>query len=315
MVKKLLSIVIPAYNESQNIPLIYKSISNVINKELDYLDCEFIFVNDGSKDKTWLAIQALWLQYPQVKWVNFSRNFGKEVALSAGLNYAVGDAILTIDCDGQHPVDKIPEFVAKWQEWYDIVYNKRPAIEWASWIKKITSHGFYRLFNQISEFELESQTTDYRLLDRKVVDVFKQLGEKNRIYRWLIDRIGFDRCALEFDALPNPEWRIPTYNYNKLWNLALNTIMSFSVRPLKAIWYIGAFITFFSFMAILFIWYNILIHNYFGFSNLWLLVAVNTFLVGMIMIWLGLIAVYIAQIHEEIKDRPLFITKDTVNIR
>ena len=313
--KKLLSIVIPAYRESQNISLIYKNIMEILNKNLLYMDYEFVFVNDGSPDNTWEAIQALWFQDDRVKWVNFSRNFGKEVALSAGLNYASGDAILTIDADGQHPVDKIPEFIKKWEEWFDIVYNKRPSIEWSSRIKKITSHGFYRLFNSISEFELESQTTDYRLLDRKVVDIFKKFWEKNRLYRGLVDWIGFDKVALEFDALPNPEGREVSYSYKKLWNLAMNTITSFSVWPLKFIWYFGLFITSLSFVAVLFIWYNVITNSDLWFTNLWLLTAANTFLVGMMMMWIGLIAVYIAQIHEEIKDRPLFIAKDLVNIK
>lgn len=312
---KTLSIVIPAYKESKNIASIYKNILEVIKKKVPDIDYEFIFVNDWSPDNTREAIQAVCFQDPKVKWVNLSRNFGKEVALSAWLSYAKGDAVLTIDADWQHPVDKIPDFVSKWTEWYDIVYNRRPSIEWASWMKKLSSHGFYRLFNSISEFELESQTTDYRLLDRKVVDIFKKFGEKNRLYRWLVDWIGFDKIALEFDALPNPEWREISYSYQKLWNLALNTITSFSVWPLRFIWYFGLFITSISWIAVLIIWYNVFFHNYFDFTNLWFLVAVNTFLVGMMMMWIGLIAVYIAQIHEEIKDRPLFIAKDLVNIK
>lgn len=314
MSRKLLSIVIPAYRESQNISMIYKSIMKILNSDLSDLEYEFIFVNDGSPDNTWQAIQALAFQDKNVKWVNFSRNFGKEVALSAWVFYAKGDAVLTIDADGQHPVEKIPDFIAKRKEWFDIVYNRRPAIEWASWIKKLSSHGFYILFNSISEFELESQTTDYRLLDRKVVEVFKKFDEKNRLYRWLVDWIGFDRFALEFDALPNPEWRQVSYNYKKLWNLALNTITSFSVWPLKFIWYFGLFITILSWLAVLLIWYNVFINNYMWFTNLGFLVAMNTFLVGMMMMWIWLIAVYIAQIHEEIKDRPLFIAKDLINI-
>ncbi len=310
---KILSIVIPAYKESQNISMIYNSILNII-KKIDNIDYEFIFVNDGSPDNTWLAIKALWLQDAKVKWVNLSRNFGKEVAISAGIEYASGDAVLTIDADGQHPVSKIPDFVNKRKEWYDIVYNKRPTIEWASLFKKISSHWFYWIFNKISHFELESQTTDYRLLDRKVVNIFKKFGEKNRIYRWLIDWIGFDKFALEFDALPNPAWREARYNYNKLRNLAINTITSFSVRPLKFVWYFGLIITIISGFIVLVISRNIFFGNRLWFTNLWLVVAINTLLWGIMMISIWLIAVYIAQIHEEIKDRPLFIAKDFINI-
>jgi polyisoprenyl-phosphate glycosyltransferase len=143
--------------------------------------------------------------------------------------------VITLDADGQHPVIKLPDFLQAREEGYDIVYNKRPQNDGATWTKKITSKIFYAIFNRISEFTLEAQTTDYRLLDRKVVDVFLQFTEKNRLYRGLIDRIGFEKKALEFDALEAIGNRQATYSYSKLIQLALNSITSFSVFPLKLV--------------------------------------------------------------------------------
>lgn len=312
MSKKLISIVVPCYNEQQWLPWFISSVDAVIAEMSNY-EREIILINDGSKDATWQVIYDLSQTYPIIKAINFSRNFGKEIALSAGLEAALGDAVITIDSDGQHPVDKIPEFVHEWELWYDMIYNRRPNITGASRLKKLTSQWFYRFFNAISEFELESQTTDYRLLDRKVIDVFLTFTEKNRIYRGLIDWIGFNKKALIFDALPNPDGRKPSYNYNKLTKLAVNSVTSFSVRPLKVIANIGWLIVALSSFTLIVMLINIfLMGNSMGWTNLWLVVMVNTFLVGVMMIGMWLMAIYIAQIHEEVKGRPLYIAKEKI---
>ncbi len=235
--------------------------------------------------------------------------------MTAGIEASNGDAVITLDVDGQHPVEKIPLFLAERENGYDIVYNKRPEIKGASWIKRVTSKLFYRFFNAISSFQLESQTTDYRLLDRKVVNVFLTFKEKNRMYRGLIDLLGFEKKALIFNALPNPEGRQASYSYQKLFKLALDSITSFSVWPLKLVAIVGMLITFFAFFGILFI----LCHYFFfanawGFTNLGLFTLVNTFFIGIMMMSLGLIAIYIANIHEEVQDRPLYIAKGTINL-
>lgn len=311
MSKKLISIVVPCYNEQKWLSSFITSLDLIITALSQY-SREIILVNDGSKDATWQVIYDLSQTYSIIKGINFSRNFGKEIALSAGLEAALGDAVITIDSDGQHPVDKIPEFVQEWELWYDMIYNRRPNITGASRLKKLTSRWFYRFFNAISEFELESQTTDYRLLDRKVIDVFLTFTEKNRIYRGLIDRIWFNKKALIFDALPNPDGRKPSYNYNKLTQLAVNSVTSFSVRPLKLVanlWWLIVTLSVFMMTVMLLDMFGM---NYFGFTNLWLVVMVNTFLVWVMMVAMWLIAIYIAQIHEEVKGRPLYITKEKI---
>lgn len=313
MNQALVSVVIPCYREQENISSIYSDLTQVLNNLASYYDYEIIFVNDGSPDYTWMEIQKLCSQDPKVKWVNLSRNFGKEVALTAWLESSLWNIVVTLDADGQHPVEKIPEFIKKWEEWFDIVYNQRPNIEWASMLKKYSSSLFYKVFNFISDFKLESWTTDYRLLDRKVVDIFLKFREKNRLFRWIIDFIGFNKTALVFDALPNKAWRRASYNYFKLYQLALNSITSFSVFPLKLVWYLGLVITLVStlifFVMILDkIWILDL-----DFTNLAIVVVINTILIWIVLMSLWMIALYIANIHAEVIWRPLYIVKDKLN--
>lgn len=232
----------------------------------------------------------------------------KKLLWQLDFEHATGDAVITIDGDGQHPVDKIPLFVDKWIEWYDIVYNIRPKIRWASWLKKFTSKWFYMIFNSLSEFKIEPQATDYRLLDRRVVDAYNQFSEKKRIYRWLVDRLGFKRTKLVFSALPNLDGRKPSYNYKKLLDLALHSITSFSVTPLKFIWVLWFFISLISALLEIFIILDkTVFDNQFNFSNLLLVVNINVFFTGIIFMAMWLMAIYIANIHEEVKDRPLYI--------
>lgn len=312
---KHISLVVPAYNEHILLPKTVASIHTQM-KSLSGYSFEIVIVNDGSRDATWSVISDLSKQYPEVKWVNFSRNFWKEIALSAGLEYATGDAIITLDADGQHPIVKIPDFLAAREEWYGIVYNKRPEIKWASFLKRITSRGFYKIFNMLSDVKLESQTTDYRLLDRRVVDVFKTFSEKNRMYRGIIDLIWFHKKALVFDALPSPDGREPSYNYRKLVKLAIDSITSFSVRPLKAISSLWVFITFLSlaWLAMIFVM-RVFMNNPRWITNLGIFTLVNTFFMWVVMMWLWLIAVYIAKIHEEVQGRPLYIVQEEVGFK
>ena len=187
MSKKLISIVIPAYREEKNIPLFYEELKEVLTSIKEKYDYEIIFVNDWSTDNSWEEIEKIAIKHKKVKGINLSRNFGKEIALSAWVEAVSWDAVITIDWDWQHPVKKIPDFIREWEKWYDVVYNKRPNTDWATFFKKLSSKIFYKIFNTMSDFKLESWTTDYRLLDRKVVNYFVKFWEKNRLYRWLTD--------------------------------------------------------------------------------------------------------------------------------
>lgn len=312
--KHLISLVIPAYREESNIPLIYKEIQKVLTKIEEY-DFEIIFIDDGSPDTTWLEIEKLCKQDKTVKWIHLSRNFGKEIAMTAWIEYARWKAVITLDGDGQHPVSKIPKFLQQWEKGYKIVYNRRPINKGASFIKKASSKVFYAIFNAISEFKLEEWTTDYRLLDRKVVDYFLKFNEKNRLYRWLTDWLWFKRKALVFDAEKRLDNGSSSYSYKNLFNLALNSLTSFSVFPLKLVGYLGLFMTIISSMLFMFVIIDKFTIDSFNFSNIAALLLINMTLVWIILMALGLIALYIAKIHEEVLQRPMYIVRDSLNVK
>ena len=312
--KQLISLVIPAYREEKNIPLIYKEIGTTLLSMEEY-DFEVIFINDGSPDSTWEEIAKLSKQDKRVKWINLSRNFGKEICLTAGIEHALWDAVITLDWDGQHPVEQIPNFITEWKAGFQIVYNKRPKTEGASFIKKLSSTVFYKIFNSVSEFELEDRTTDYRLLDRKVVDYFLQFPERNRLYRGIVDWLGFERKALVFDAKQRLDDWESSYSYKKLWNLALNSLTSFSIFPLKLVGYFWLFMTVSSSILFLFVIIDKLTIDKFSFSNIAALLLINMSLVGIVLMALWLIALYIARIHEEVQWRPMYIAKEYLNIK
>ncbi len=313
--KKLISIVLPAYREEENIALIYDELIDVLSKIQDKYNYEIIYVNDGSPDDTWNEIVKLCQIDKNVKWVNLSRNFGKEIALTAWVEKSSWDAVITMDVDWQHPVKKLPNFIKKWEEWYDVVYNLRPKIKKSSLIKKLSSWFFYKIFNYISDFKLESWTTDYRLIDRKVVDIFLSFNEKNRLFRWIIDYIWFKKTSLIFDALPNKWWRKPSYNYSKLYQLAINSLTSFSVFPLKLVWYMWFIITISSSILFFIMIIDKLWFLHLSFSNLALVVVINTILIWIVLMSLWLIALYVARIHEEVVWRPLYIVKNKINLK
>lgn len=315
MSKKLISIVLPAYNEENYINNIYTEIQNTIKDLTKLYNFEIIFVNDWSKDNTWSEIVKICQKDDWVVWINFSRNFWKEIALTAWVEKSSWDAVITMDVDWQHPVSKLGDFIAKWEEWYEIVYNVRPKIKWASFIKRLSSRIFYKVFNNISDVKMEPWTTDYRLLDKKVVEIFLSFTERNRLYRWIVDMIGFNKYCLIFDALPNPTWRKPSYNYLKLYHLAINSLTSFSIFPLKLVWYMWLMITTTSSFIFIVMLIDKMWVLHLGFTNLALVVVLNTILIWIVLMSLWLIALYIARIHEEVIWRPLYIIKDKINLK
>jgi polyisoprenyl-phosphate glycosyltransferase len=313
MSKKLVSIVIPAYREEKNISYIYHELQVVLQTIHHDYHYEIIFVDDGSPDTTWSEIEKLCYGDEHVRGVRLSRNFGKELAITAGLEHAKGDVVITLDADGQHPVDRIPEFLHEWEVWYEIVYNRRPEIIGASWWKRWTSKIFYRAFNTISEFKLEPRTTDYRLLDRAVVDAYLRFSEKNRMYRWLIDWLGFSKKVLIFDAKVRVHGEA-SYSYKMLFRLALHSLTSFSFFPLKLVGYMGFLIVFFGGITLMAQFIDKLGITQFGFSNIGIVIVINTIMVWVVLMALGLIGIYIANIHEEVIGRPLYIVKKKKNL-
>lgn len=305
--KKLISIIAPIYNEEKNIPILYERLSGTTG-ELGY-DFEFIFVNDGSQDKSIEELRKLENRDSKVAVIDFSRNFGKEVATTAGINKCQGSAAIMIDADLQHPVEKISEFLEKWESGAEVVIGVRNKNKSEGFIKKMGSYWFYKLINSISDMKIVSQATDFRLLDRIVIDEFNKLGERNRMTRALIDWLGFRREYVYFDANPRIHGEAG-YSFWKLVRLAFNSIVSFSLFPLRIAGYMGIIITFLAGILGIFIFITRYVTGALYFSGPAILAVIILFLIGIVLVCLGLIALYIANIQVEVMGRPLYVIRN-----
>jgi polyisoprenyl-phosphate glycosyltransferase len=306
---KAISLIVPIYNEEKNIKLFYQALAKVINDPAWVF--ELIFVNDGSTDQSAAIITELAKADPRVKYLEFSRNFGKEIATTAGLNYAQGDAAIMIDADLQHPVELIPELIARWQNGAEVVIGVRRSNKGEGLIKKLGSGLFYKIINQIADVKIIPQATDFRLLDRVVIDEFNRFTENNRMTRALIDWLGFKRDYVYFDASPRKNGQAK-YGFWKLFHLAVNSFISLSLLPLKLAGYLGVIIVVLSGILGLYILIGkYIFHLYYAssFSGPAQLAILIVFLVGIILMSLGLIALYIADIHGEVANRPLYVIR------
>lgn len=301
-----ISLIIPMYNEEDNIETLFKRVIDTLEKlKLTY---EIICVNDGSKDRT-LEILINYHQTNQaIKVVNLSRNFGKDIALTAGIDCAHGNAVIPIDADLQDPPELIGEMIQKWQEGYDIVYATRESRQGETWFKRFTANIFYILLDKITKVHIPKNTGDFRLLDRQVVEAIKRLPERTRFMKGIFAWVGFKSTSIVFERQPrlqgNTKW-----NYWKLWNFALDGITSFSVLPLKVWTYMGLVISiislvYASFLVIRTIFFGIDVPGYAS------LMVTILFLGGIQLITLGIIGEYLGRVYEEIKGRPLYLVRD-----
>lgn len=315
--QKTLSVIIPVYNEAEGIKaFLNNSLLPVIEKiNLKY---EIIIVDDGSTDGTLKIIQKLAKQNSKIKVLSLSRNFGKEPALSAGLLYAKGDAALTIDSDGQQPPKLIPDFIKKWGQGAEIVTGVRSHYTKHGFIQKLGSKLFYRLLHLMGSKSTVPGSTDFRLIDRVVINEFNKLSEHNRITRGLIDWLGFKQEYIEYVCGVRTAGK-PSYNIKKLFHLAIDSFVSMSTTPLVIFGYLGVFIAIGSFILGLFCIINQYIlgdplHLYWN-GSVQLAIFI-TFLVGLLMISQSITALYISHIHAETQNRPLFIInkKESYNI-
>lgn len=306
MGEKLISIIAPIYNEEKNIPILYEKLVRIAGN-LGY-DFEFILVNDGSRDRSIEELNKLEARDNRVKVIDFSRNFGKEVATTAGINACRGEACIMIDSDLQHPAEKIGEFLEKWEKGVEVVIGVRDETRDERLAKKAGSFLFYKIINWISDTKIVPNATDFRLLDRVVIDEFNKMTDKNRMTRALIDWLGFRRDFVYFKAHERLYGKA-TYSYIKLFRLAFNSMISLSLFPLKIAGYLGIIITVFSGILGIFIFITRYVINTVDYSGSAILAVVILFLVGIILICLGLIALYIANIHSEVIDRPLYVVR------
>lgn len=315
--KKLLSIVTPVHNEAEGIE---SFVENNLLPEIKKLNInyELIIVNDGSTDRTLKIIQNLAHRNPHIKVLSLSRNFGKEPALSAGLLYAKGDAAITIDADGQQPPKLIPKFIQKWENGAEIVTGVRSHYTKHGFIQKIGSKLFYKLLRIMGNRSTVPGSTDFRLIDRVVINEFNKLSEHNRITRGLIDWLGFKQEYIEYVYGVRTTGK-PSYSLKKLFHLAIDSFISMSTTPLVIFGYIGIFITIGSFILGMFCIINQYIlgdplHLYWN-GSIQLAIFI-TFLIGLLMISQAITALYISHIHAETQNRPLFIVdeKESCNI-
>ncbi len=305
---RCISVVVPIYNEEKNIPLLYEGLAQVF-APLPYT-YELLLVNDGSTDHSIEACTALETSHPDtVRVIDFSRNFGKEAATTAGFHEARGDAVLAIDADLQHPPTHISEFITAWEHGGEVVIGVRVNNASDSWIKKTGSRLYYSLIARMSHTEILPGATDFRLLDRTVVDAFKQLTERSRMTRGLIDWLGYHRTYVYFTA-PERLHGEAAYGFWKLVKLAIESLIAHSLFPLRIAGYIGGFIMVFATALGSVMFYDRYITSLgFDFSGPAILADILLFMAGLVLICLGLLAYYIGHIHTETQNRPLYVIR------
>jgi len=307
-----ISIVIPVYREEKNIPALYRRLEQVTTA-LPEIHWAYVFVNDGSPDHSLDVLRQLAARDPKVKVLDFSRNFGKEIALTAGVHHAeAADAVICMDADLQHPPELIPRLVEEWQKGAEIVATIRAGIEKQPLVRRVGSHVYYWLMSKISGLNMVSQTTDFRLYDKKVVAAFRHITERNRLFRGIMDWLGFRKVYVRFHANARNDGAAG-YSFAKLWQLAINSITAFSLWPLRLAGYLGIFITTVS--GLLLAW---MLGSYFfsdngAYTPLAIVVVTNTFLIGIVLMAIGLVALYIGTIHTEVINRPLYVVRERLN--
>lgn len=309
MQKPLISIVVPVYREEQSLPLLLERLENV-RVGLPLYEFEYVWVNDGSPDNSWKVMKRLAADQPRLKAIDLSRNFGKEVALTAGLDAARGDAIIFMDADLQHPPEFIPQLISEWEKGFEVVATVRGKFESEGFLRKLCSRVFYKVMRWISDLEMVSKTTDFRLIDKKVANSLKTISERQRIFRGLIDWMGFRKTYLAFEAGERIHGQA-NYSYRKLAGLALNSVIGNSTAPLLMIVYLGGFISFFSLLTLCFMLLDkFLLLNSQGFSNLAFVVVSNVILTGILLSVLGVMSLYLRKIYEETQGRPLYLIRE-----
>lgn len=300
----ILSIVIPVFNEQDNIEVLYSRISRTV-ETMGIGDCEILFVNDGSSDDSMRIIRILSQKDPRVKFISLSRNFGHQVAVSAGIDHAQGESIVLIDGDLQDPPELIPELYSKLKSGYEVVYAKRRSRRGEGYMKKLLAKLFYRMLSKMTSIEIPIDTGDFRIIDRKIADILKQMPEQEKFLRGQISWIGFNQTSIEYDRDERNAGK-SGYTYTKMIRLAVNGITSFSNFPLKFATITGFTVSAIAFLMILYALYSRFISMEYvpGWASLMLAVL---FLGGIQLIGIGIIGEYISRISANVRNRPLYV--------
>jgi dolichol-phosphate mannosyltransferase len=302
-----LSIIIPIYNEQGNIDRLINRLKGVMN-QLN-VTCEYVFINDGSKDDSINIIKNLAKIDPSVKFINFSRNFGHQIAVTAGLDKCIGERIVIIDADLQDPPELILEMYKKMDEGFEVVYAKRAARNGESWMKKFTARMFYRILKSITSVNIPVDTGDFRIMDRKIVEVLKQMPEQQKFLRGQISWIGFNQTYVEYER--DERFAGETgYTYKKMIRFALDGITSFSNFPLKFATICGFVVSGAAFLVMLYALYARFISK--DYIEGWTSIIISVlFLGGILLISIGIIGEYISRLSSNVRNRPLYIINDT----
>jgi dolichol-phosphate mannosyltransferase len=296
------SIVIPVYNEAANIPELYRRLSDVM-AELG--DTELVFIDDGSRDNSLLLIRQLHEQDRRVCYLSFARNFGHQVAVTAGLNFAGGQAVIVIDSDLQDPPELIPELVQRWNQGYQVVYAQRTQRQREHWFKRLTAYWFYRILRRLADVDIPSDTGDFCLMDRRVVDLLNTMPERNRYIRGLRAWVGFRQTAVLFERAPRYAGSVK-YTFGKSLALAINSLVGFSKVPLRLSTYLGLASAVISLLMSLLVLYWRLFAPNSPLAGYTIITVVVFFLGAVQLISIGILGEYIGRIYEEIKGRPLY---------
>ncbi|UKB86065.1 glycosyltransferase family 2 protein [Chryseobacterium sp. MEBOG06] len=305
---KKISIVIPAHNEEGNVALVHEKIKQVFSGLKDY-DFEIIFVNDGSRDHTQQKLEELSQKFEEVKYIEFSRNFGHQPAVKAGMDHANGNAVISMDGDLQHPPELIPEMIQKWEEGYDVVFTVRTYPKEISYFKRKTSDLFYKLLSSLSDVNLtKGGGSDFRLMDANAVQVMRNFNEDDLFLRGLTSWMGFKQIGIDFKANERVSGE-SSYNLKKMFTFAFTGITAFSVKPLYLAAYLG-----FLFSAVSVLGYGgYVLHSFIAGTEIsgWAsLIMTIVFFGGLQLIIMGIMGIYLGKIFKQVKDRPNYIIKN-----
>lgn len=305
---KKISIVIPAHNEEGNVALVHEKIKKVFSGLKNY-DFEIIFVNDGSRDNTQQKLEELSQQYEEVKFIEFSRNFGHQPAVKAGMDYAYGNAVISMDGDLQHPPELIPEMIQKWEEGYDIVYTVRTYPKQISYFKRKTSDVFYKLLSSLSDVNLtKGGGSDFRLMDANAVEAMRSFKEDDLFLRGLTSWMGYKQIGIDFTAGERMTGE-SSYNLKKMLKFAFTGITAFSVKPLYLAAYLGFLFSLFSVIGyVAYVIRSFVVHT--EISGWASLIMTIVFFGGIQLIILGIIGIYLGKIFKQVKERPNYIIKN-----
>lgn len=304
---KTITILIPAYNEQEVLESLLERLDNISNTQKHY-DFEFLFVNDGSKDKTLDIIKEISKTDKRISYVNLSRNFGKEIAMIAGLDHSKGDATVIIDADLQDPPELIPKMIKYWEQGYDDVYARRRSRDGETWLKKFTAQMYYRLLQKSTHVPIQIDTGDFRLLDKRCVEALKQIRESQRYTKGMFSWIGFNKKEISYDRDPRAAGK-SKFDYPKLLNFAIDGLTSFTTAPLRISSVFGILISLIAFIFIVILVLKTLLFGdpVTGYPSL---MAVILFLGGVQLLSIGIIGEYVGRIFNETKNRPLYFTEE-----